>query len=432
MGIWLLIAFCVCLFLGVPVFVCIGVVMFLPVLFDPGFSASAEFMVRSAVNGVDSTTLLALPLFILAGNIMGAGGISKRLFDVFAVLTGKRSGGIPIAVILTSVVYAAICGSGPAATAAVGAMAIPVMRHLKYKDEFSCVVSSAGGGIGIIIPPSMAFITYSVLSGSSVGDLFTAGFVPGLLLAAVLITFIVLYCRRAGEDKEAVAKNYEALCAKGKGKVFKDGILALLSPVIVLGGIYAGIVTPTEAAVISVFYSLIVCMFVYKSINLKKLKDICVQSIGGYAGIGIMMAFSAGVSRTIAIENIDSLLKDFVVNTFSSPAIFLAVISVIMLIFGMFLDCLPFTCLATPILVPILNAMGINLIHFGVIMTILTSVGMISPPYGINLFVSSGLAGIQTSKTFKIAIYFCIAYLIVTAILMYVPGISLFLVNILK
>ena len=150
MGIWLLIAFCVCLFLGVPVFVCIGVVMFLPVLFDPGFSASAEFMVRSAVNGVDSTTLLALPLFILAGNIMGAGGISKRLFDVFAVLTGKRSGGIPIAVILTSVVYAALCGSGPAATAAVGAMAIPVMRHLKYKDEFSCVVSSAGGGIGII------------------------------------------------------------------------------------------------------------------------------------------------------------------------------------------------------------------------------------------------------------------------------------------
>ena len=382
---------------------------------------------RSMVSGVDSTLLLALPLFVLSGNIMGRGGISKRLFDIFALLLGRLPGGMAIAVIFTSVIYAAICGSGPAATAAVGAMAVPLLVELGYKRDFAATLVASGGGIGIIIPPSLPFITYAMLTGVSVGALFTAGIIPGLLIAACLIAYVIFYCRREGEDRAKVKANYQALVARGRWRVFKESFFALLSPVIILGGIYAGVFTPTEAAVVSVFYSFIICFVVYHSIKWKDVPKILIESVKGYAGIGILIAISMSFSRVMAMLNVTTSLANFVTAHFNSTGLLMAIIIVILLVIGMFMDVMPSVTIFAPILVPIVVAMGIDPVHFGIVLTTLVAVGMLSPPFGMNLYVASGIAKVPVDQTFKQAYMFCLAYLIAIILIAYIPGISLFL-----
>lgn len=243
------IIFVICLVIAISVSISLGIVSVLPGAFDPSFTASGRFVIRSMLGGIDSFPLLAVPMFVLSGIVMAKGGISKKLFDVFAFFLGKLTAGIPCAVIVTCLFYGAISGSAPATVAAVGSMTIPILAKLGYDKEFSTAVVAVSGGLGVIIPPSIPFIMYGMASGASVSDLFVSGIIPGLLIGGLLMMYAVYYCKKNGEDKEKIHAVVGELHEKGLPAVLKDSFFALLSPVIILGCIYSGIASPTEAAV---------------------------------------------------------------------------------------------------------------------------------------------------------------------------------------
>ena len=240
------ILFVICLIIAIPVSIALTIASVLPGAFDPSFTASGQFVIRSMLGGIDSFPLLAVPMFVLSGIIMARGGISKKLFDVFSYFLGKLTAGLPCAVIVTCLFYGAISGSGPATVAAVGSMTIPILIELGYDKDFSAAIVAVAGGLGVIIPPSIPFIMYAMATGESVSDLFLAGIVPGLMIGALLMFYAYYHCRRYGEDKEKIDAKVTELREKGFLNILKDSIWALISPVIVLGCIYAGIASPTD------------------------------------------------------------------------------------------------------------------------------------------------------------------------------------------
>ena len=293
------ILFVICLVIAIPVSISLGIVAVLPGAFDSSFTASASYVIRSMLGGIDSFPLLAVPMFVLAGIVMAHGKILQKLFDVFVYFIGKRTAGIPCAVIITCLFYGAISGSAPATVAAVGSMTIPLLMELGYKKDFSTAIVAVAGGLGVIIPPSIPFIMYAMATGESVSDLFLAGIIPGLLIGALLMFYAYYHCKRYGEDKEKINAKVSELRSKGLFSILKDSIWALLSPVIVLGCIYAGIASPTEAAVISVFYALFVSLFIYKSIKVKEIWGIMVEAMKTYAPILFILAASTAFSRVL-------------------------------------------------------------------------------------------------------------------------------------
>ena len=428
----MILVFIIVLLIGGPIFLSLGGAALAPYLVNSSFTASGDFMTRLMVGGVNSLVMLAIPMFVLAGIIMGVGGISERIFNVFALIVGRKPAGIPCAVILTSILYGAICGAGAPAAAAVGSMAIPIMTKLGYDRRFSAGLVAAGGGIGLIIPPSLGYVLYGSLTGTSVGTIFTAGFLPGIVIGIMLMLYAVLYCRRHGVDQAKLEQNYAELKARGVWNVIKDSFWAILSPVIILGCIYGGLTTPTEAAVISVWYSLIICVFIYKTIKIKELLRFLREGVAGYAGIAILVAFSTGLTRVFELLNMPKIIGDFMMATFSSSGAMLAAIIVVLLIIGMFMDVMPSMIIFSPLLYPIVVDMyGVNPVHFGIILTATVALGLITPPYGLNIFVSASIAEVEAGKMFKQCIAVSICYLIAMIFITYIPEISLFLPRIL-
>ena len=264
---FVMIMFAVLLLLAVPISMALAAACIMPSVFDASFTASATYIVRAMFNALNSFPMLAVPMFILSGILMARGGISRRLFDLFSFLIGKRTAGLPCAVIVTCLFYGAISGSGVATVAAVGSMTLPILLRLGYEKKFCVAIIAVAGSLGVIIPPSIPFIMYGLASGESVSDLFTAGIVPGVLIALLLMTYAVYHCKKYGEDKEKIAAYIDELHGRGFVSVMKESFLAVLSPVIILGSIYSGIASPTEAAVISVFYALLIGLVVYKEIK---------------------------------------------------------------------------------------------------------------------------------------------------------------------
>ena len=268
--------FFICLMIAIPISISLGIVSILPGILDSSFTVSAKYIVRSMFGGLDSFPLLAVPMFIFSGILMARGGISKRLFNVFSYFLGKFTAGIPCAVIVTCLFYGAISGSAPATVAAVGSMTIPFLCELGYDKKFATAIVAVAGGLGVIIPPSIPFIMYGTTTGESVSDLFMAGIIPGVIIAALLMIYSIVYCKKYGEDREKINKVTGELRKNGLFKLLKESFFALLSPIIILGCIYSGVASPTEAAVISVFYALILSVFIYKSIEIKDIFDVCV------------------------------------------------------------------------------------------------------------------------------------------------------------
>lgn len=419
--------FVICLVIAIPVSISLGIASVLPGAFDPSFTASGTFVIRSMLGGLDSFPLLAVPMFVLSGIIMARGGISRRLFDIFAFFMGKRTAGMPCAVIVTCLFYGAISGSGPATVAAVGSMTIPILIEMGYDKAFSTAVVAVAGGLGVIIPPSIPFIMYGSASGASVSDLFIAGIVPGLLICALLMIYAWLYCKKHGEDQEKKNIMIDKLHSKGFLRVLKDSSLALLSPVIILGCIYSGVASPTEAAVISVFYALIISLFVYRSIKLKDIWGILVESLRTYTPILFILAASIAFSRVLTLMQVPQAVSDWILGHFNSPVILLLVINAFLLIVGMIMDTTPAILILTPILLPIVTEVGMDPIHFGVMMVVNLAVGFVTPPIGVNLFVASSLSDIPlmkiAAKTAPMILYFLFALLLIT----FIPSISLVL-----
>ncbi len=419
------IIFVICLVIAIPVSISLGIVSVLPGAFDASFTASGQFVVRSMLGGIDSFPLLAVPMFVLSGIVMAKGGISKKLFDVFAFFLGKQTAGVPCAVIVTCLFYGAISGSAPATVAAVGSMTIPILTKLGYDKAFSTAMVAVSGGLGVIIPPSIPFIMYGMASGASVSDLFLSGIIPGLLISGLLMLYAIYYCKKNGEDKEKINIVVGELHDKGLLAVLKDSFFALLSPVIILGCIYSGVASPTEAAVISVFYALIVSLFVYKTIRFKDVWGIMEESVRTYAPILFILATSVAFSRVLTLMQVPQAVSEWILMHFTNRIALLLVINLFLLIVGMVMDTTPAILILTPILLPIVEAVGMHPVHFGVMMVVNLAIGFVTPPIGVNLFVASSLTDIPVMKIAGKAMPMIVYFLIALLLLTFIPAISI-------
>lgn len=423
------ILFIICLLIAIPVSISLGILSVLPGAFDPSFTASGTYVIRSMLGGLDSFPLLAVPMFVLSGIIMARGGISRKLFDVFAFFMGKRTAGMPCAVVVTCLFYGAISGSGPATVAAVGSMTIPILIEMGYDKKFSTALVAVAGGLGVIIPPSIPFIMYGMASGASVSDLFIAGVIPGLLIGGLLMIYAFFYCKKNGEDQQKKEAMVGELHEKGFLKVLKESSFALLSPVIILGCIYTGIASPTEAAVISVFYALLISLFIYRSIKVRDIWSILVESIRTYAPILFILAASIAFSRVLTLMQVPQDISTWILSHFTNKIVLLLVINLFLLIVGMVMDTTPAILILTPILLPIVEAVGVDPIHFGIIMVVNLAIGFVTPPIGVNLFVASSLTDLSVMeiarKAMPMIVYFLIALLVIT----FVPAVSLVLLS---
>lgn len=419
--------FAVGLVLALPVAVALGIATILPSLILPNFAGDLGYSIRAMVNGLNSTPILAVPLFMLSGAIMSKGGISKLLFDVFAVFIGKRTAGMPCAVIITCLFYGAISGSGPATCAAVGSMTIPILIQLGYNKVFAGALVATAAGLGVIIPPSIPFIMYGLTTGASVGSMFTAGILPGCLIALVLMIYCYFYCKTKGEDKDKIAQNYDSLLARGRFRVVLDGFWALLTPVIILGGIYSGIASPTEAACISVVYAFFVCIFIYKTIKPRDLLRFFDEAVASYAPLMIMFALANAFTRVLILVKAPATLQTFISTNVSSMIAFMLILNLVLLLLGMVMDVGAAVVILAPMLVPVAHSYGIDIIHLGIVMVVNLAIGFVTPPFGLNLFVASPLINTPVMTLGKRALPFILSFIVALLLITFIPQISLFL-----
>jgi len=424
MALWIFVVFLVSLVFAVPIAMSMVFGALTPLVLG-GTGSSIQQLIANSFSGSDTTPILAVPLFILGGVLMAEGGISKRLFNFFAYFIGNLPGGLPCAVILTCLFYGAISGSGPATTAAVGAMTIPFLVEMGYDKTWSSGMIATAGGLGVIIPPSIPFVLYSLATGVSTGALFLAGILPGILIGGFMMIYAVYYSVKKGEDKEKISKKMKEIRGEGLFRLFKESFWALLSPVIVLGGIYSGIVTPTEAAVISVFYSLVVSIFIYKSIAYSEIIPFLGKAVKTYAPLTFVLAFATAFGRVLALAKAPALIEGFILSNFTSTLSVLTGIVVIFLILGMVMDTGPAIVILAPILLPAVQSLGVDPVHFGVIMVCCLSIGLATPPFGLDLFVAGTIADVAPMSVARKAVPFILAFAVALFLITYIPGISL-------
>lgn len=423
------VVFLICLFFSLPIAVSMIVSTLVPLIAGTPGASNIQNLIQNTFSGADSTPIIAIPLFILNGVLMAEGGISGKLFNLFAYFVGKRRAGMPAAVIMTCLFYGAISGSGPATTAAVGGMTIPLLISLGYDKKFCAAMVSVAGGLGVIIPPSIPFVLYSLATGVSTGALFLAGVIPGFLVGAFLILYAYVYCLIKGEDREKIMKNYNKLHETGLLALFKDSFWALMSPVIILGGIYSGAVTPTEAACLSIFYALFVSLFIYKSIQPRELWGFFVAAVRTYAPLCFLLAFATAFGRTLALIKAPTMISSFILTYFTEQWSVLLVIVCIFYFLGMVMDTGPAILIMAPILLPLVKEVGVHPVHFGVIMVTNLAIGLSTPPFGLNLFVASSLIDEKPIPVAKPAAPFIIAFTFAFLLIVYIPKISLVLLN---
>lgn len=422
------------LLIGVPIgFAIGGATMFSMAIFsDLGMTIVAQY----SYSGIFSFTVMAIPFFMLAGTIMSTGGIARKIVNFASSLISFVNGAIASVSIVASMFFGALSGSGMATTSAIGGMMIPEMKKKGYDPAYAATVVCFGGIIGPIIPPSLSFVLYGAATGVSIPQLFLAGVLPGILLGVLFIILNTVICTKRGIDlkKEREDKSVpftEAMKYRFKEiwKSLKDGFWALLSPVIILGGIYSGVFTPTEAACISVVYSIIISIYVYKDLTWKQLYEVFLDTAVLNGITSFLLGYSTVFSTFMTFENVPQMITGFLTNISSNPLVVLLFINLILLVVGLFLDTVPAIIVMAPILMPTIHTLGINPIYFGVVMAVNLAIGLCTPPYGCNLFVGAAVARIKMEEMFPHIMPYFLVSLLGLALITYVPWISLVFIN---
>ena len=412
------------IFIGVPISISLMLSSALTI-FAFG-TATPLFQVRSIVTAVSSYPLLAIPLFILAGELMSTGGISKRLIKLADVWLCNIKADLAYVTVAASTFFAAISGSAPATVAAIGSNVIPEMEKRGYPREYSTGLAVSAGMVGVLIPPSIPFVMYGISSGESVSTLFMAGAIPGLLFS-----FVFCIIARILYKRQNIVEIKHPFNLKTALRASVDGIWAILAPIIVLGGIYGGYFSPTEAAAVSVFYSLIVGFFIYREMNFKQMVDGFVRATKTTATCMGLVAFASTFGRLMTLEQVPNLIASFITGISTNRYVVLLLINLFLIVVGMFFETTAAIIILTPILVPIVTAVGINPIHFGVILTANLAVGFVTPPLGVDLFVGSGISGLKVEKVIQAVIPYMIGMFVVLFLINVFEGLSLFLPNLL-
>ena len=419
--------FVLLLLIGAPIAVCLGISSICAMLvLGAGRSVSVVLgTVPQLVSAATSkSVLLAIPFFILGGNIMEKAGISGKLISLAESCVGHLKGGVAMVCVIVACFFAAISGSGPATVAALGLILIPAMVKVGYDVSFAAALMATAGAIGVIIPPSITFVVYGSISDTSIGDLFISGVLPGLLMGAALIIVTLWLGRKSNLKRLPKANGKQRLIA------FKDAFWGLLMPVIILGGIYGGIFTPTEAAAVSAVYGLFIGFVVYRTLKLKDLKKILIDTASTTATVMFITAAATLFAYVLTRARIDVAISSLLTEVAGgNQVIFLLIVNIVLLIAGCFLDSTSALYIFTPLFVPVAEALGMSMIHFGTIMIVNLAIGLVTPPVGVNLYVACGIAKIDLKKISVAVVPLLLASLLVLTIVTYVPSLSLALLG---
>ena len=420
-GLLLFVVLVVLSFLGLPIYLSIGVATMVSLVVA---GLPLESLVQNTFVGLNTSSLLAIPLFILAGNVMSH-GITSRLLNVADAFLGRVKGSLGAVTVVASGLFGAISGSGVATVSAIGGMTIPAMKNSGYDKNYAAAVASSASLLGPLVPPSITLIVYSSLTEVSVQRLFIASAVPAIILLIAFLIYALYYGKK--HDLPTQPKK----STKEKLHVLKESIWALLMPVIILGTIFAGICTVTEAAAISVIYAVLVNMLIYRELNFRTLLDVLFESGISVAAIMIMVGMSKASAYLVIASQLPQLFMDFMTSVTSSHIVALLIINVILLILGCMMDGTAIVVMMVPLMMNLVNALGIDLVHFGIVVALNIYIGMITPPVGITLLVGTKIADTGVGQAFKSCLPFLFISLVLLAFVTFVPGLSLALPNML-
>lgn len=406
-----------------------------PVSFSLGIATAIAAAVKGTVpfivipqkifGALDSFPLLALPLFVLAGSFLETGGVGARLVNLTNVLVRHIRGGLGFVVIISTIIFSEVSGSSAADAAAIGSVTIPAMKRLRYDPAFATAIVAASGGMAALIPPSIIGVIYGWQANASVGAVFAGGFLPGFVMGAGLCAYTYLYARKAGFPTEKRATLREIAVA------FRESAPALMMPVIILGGIFGGIFTATEAAAVAVVYGFLVAICYYRELKLKDIPRILIESavITGY--VSLLLGFAGAFSYLLTVEQVPVKLATFIMGVSSSQWMFLLLVNILVLIAGCFLNAAAILIILVPILLPIVEKFGIDLIHFGIILIANLGIGYVTPPVGTCLYVACGISKEPLSSVMKPLTPYLLVMMLMLFLITYVPWISLVVPNLL-
>ena len=413
----ILVLFFVFLFLNVPICVSIGLTCAIYSVTYGGVNPS--YIATSMFTSCDSFPLMAVPFFILAGALMEGGGLSKRLVNLGDSLLGHFTGGFAIVTVATCAFFGAISGSAPATVAAIGSIMVPTMIERGYDRDFSLALIAASGCLGILIPPSIPMVVYGVSTNTSIGGMFLGGFGPGILMALLLVGMAIYISHKRGFKGNGLKFSLRRVW-----KEFVAAIWAILVPVIILGGIYGGIFTPTEAAAVAVIYGFFAGTFIYKELTWGKFRDAVMNSCVTVGNVLIIVGTATTLGRVFTVENLPALLSNMI-GGLDSSLVILLIINLLLLVVGCIMETSAAIMILAPILLPLVAKFGVNPIHFGLIMVLNLAIGMITPPVGCNLFVAAGLAKTEFMRIVRAVLPLLFVMLIGLILVTYAPPITL-------
>lgn len=412
------------LIIGVPIAMALGASVWTTIVLSSDFTVTTGIIAQRIFGGLESTSIMAIPFFILAGNLMTKGGISKRLVDFANSIVGGVRGGMALALVLACAFFAALSGSAPATVIAIGSMLYPEMVKMGYPKDRTAGLLVVSGGLGPVIPPSIIMVVYATITGASISDMFTSGMFIGVMIMLILMAVVLILA-----NKEKWPKAEKRPSVQEFGSTFFKAIPAILLPVIILGGIYSGLLTPTESAAVAVVWALIAGMFIYKEVKIKDLVPIFLDSAKGAAMILFIIATSTAFSWIFAYSGISGELVHFIVGLNLSKTLFCLVVAIVLLIFGTFLEGIATCVLMVPILWPIASSLGIDAVHFGMIVSISNVLGTMTPPVAVNIFSAASVTKLKMGEIAKGQIPFFIGYIAVFLAVVLIPAFSTFLIG---